>query len=458
MNTQAPFLNFSVTSELHISPSSIPFPLTIRKKRFIRSNPIHSSNSRKGYLTPQSLSNYSNNSATTTCSSIDERRDTLDMRSLLMQMNQTLHQTSFAANGYRVIHKMRDTLQGQLYKAQSLSTEQYVVIKKTDKSLSNQQVAVQDDMNFCVSENIIKEGLIQKYLSADNSSIGDHIIKYIDCFEDDTAHYLVMEYIESEMNLKQFVAVAHQHIAGRKLHLKRYQKVIKYLLWQLIVTIQWMHDDMRCCHLDLCMENIMLKNCDFIEHKDGGYVTVNPSISIKLGDFGVAEVFENAHMKDGFVCDKTDLSVDCAYLAPNVYAEQPYDARSADTWAFGMIMFESLTDEPLYDPMEVLSSEHSEFETLSSGYGALRNGNLKQYLLNYKRGKRLNANSMELLLNLLCIDEGKRFQAVKVLKHAWFNMYFKRYHKQIQRKTITQKQRLLKQRKTMNVPFYNPCT
>lgn len=43
------------------------------------------------------------------------------------------------------------------------------------------------------------------------------------------------------------------------------------------------------CHLDICMENVMLQNCAFHEQADG-YYTVNPNIQIKLGDFGVCYI------------------------------------------------------------------------------------------------------------------------------------------------------------------------
>ena len=38
--------------------------------------------------------------------------------------------------------------------------------------------------------------------------------------------------------------------------------------------------------MDLCSENIMVKDCDFILENDG-YLTINPEISLKLVDFGV---------------------------------------------------------------------------------------------------------------------------------------------------------------------------
>ena len=160
----------------------------------------------------------------------------------------------FNQNGYKKLYKLCDTLQGELYKAEIINNKydlhkHHVVIKKTDKTLLQQRITISDDgFNFCVSENIIKEALILQILTIHNCPIGNYIIKYIDFFESDSNYYLVMEYIESEMNLKQFINKAHQYINNGKLSIKSYQTSIKYLLWQLFVTITWLHQSLRCMY------------------------------------------------------------------------------------------------------------------------------------------------------------------------------------------------------------------
>eukprot|EP01083_Nonionella_stella_P257519 881372_1 len=200
-----------------------------------------------------------------------------------------------------------------------------------------------------------------------------------------------------------------------------------------MVTIHWMHNDMRCmllctsvknrlcafahhrtcCHLDLDCSNIMLEDSSFEKDKDG-HLRINPAITIKLCDFGVSEIFRN-----GFQCNKTDLSVDNAsYAAPNVYFERMYDARSADMWSVGMIMFECLTGESLYKPMDVFVTEHDEFTTTFNGYSALHNGDLKRYLLQNIELKCFTTDSLHFLLNVLRIDERMRSKACDILQHT----------------------------------------
>eukprot|EP01083_Nonionella_stella_P225058 800541_1 len=155
--------------------------------------------------------------------------------------------TFLATHDYKRLNKICDTLQGELYKAQTISNHQLVAIKITDKTLHDEQISLQDGTHFCVAENIVNEARILKHLSVDNTSIGHHIIQYIDFFEDESHYYLVLEYIGSEIHLKQFIDTAFVHLANGKLQRKHYQTVIKYLCWQLMVTIHWMHHDMKVC-------------------------------------------------------------------------------------------------------------------------------------------------------------------------------------------------------------------
>lgn len=122
----------------------------------------------------------------------------------------------------------------------------FYAIKKTDKQLFNQRISKQDNgFNICVEENIKKEAEILKYLTIDNKST-EYIIKYVDFFESDTHYYLVMEYIEGNTNLKDFIYEAHEYINDGKLSLKEYQKIIKYIFWQLSAVLHWLHHDMHC--------------------------------------------------------------------------------------------------------------------------------------------------------------------------------------------------------------------
>eukprot|EP01084_Bolivina_argentea_P101903 182631_1 len=208
------------------------------------------------------LSNYSDTTVSTNTSVELSPISNADTSPYSTKWNPDEIDMVFIKNGYKKINTIKKTLQGELYKASIIANRndqsQYVAIKRTSKYLYKQNIAIEDNINFCVSENIIKESLILKYLTVDHKPIGDYITTFIQFFQSDTDYFLVMEYIDTEMNLKQFISRASQYIQQGKLALVNYHKIIKYLLWQLFVTIQYLHDSMNCCHLDIHAENIMV--------------------------------------------------------------------------------------------------------------------------------------------------------------------------------------------------------
>ena len=149
-----------------------------------------------------------------------------------------------------------------------------------------------------------KQAQILKRLTLDSRPTGDYIVKYVDFFEDQEYFYLVTEHVEG-LTLQSFVEQAQSYLVDGTLSRSSYTMAVKYILWQLVTTIRWMQDVHRCVHLDLNLSNIMLTTEDnndiFIESEDG-QITLNDHLSIKLIDFGVAEIYENG--TNDFQCDK----------------------------------------------------------------------------------------------------------------------------------------------------------
>ncbi len=112
-----------------------------------------------------------------------------------------------------------------------------------DKQLFSEKITKISDngFNFCVEKNIVNEAKILKYLTLDNKCT-DYITKFIDFFESDT------EYVNGQRTLKQFVQKAHDYISNNKLDIKHYQKIIKYIFWQISAIVHWMHSDMKCTY------------------------------------------------------------------------------------------------------------------------------------------------------------------------------------------------------------------
>lgn len=135
-----------------------------------------------------------------------------------------------------------------LQKIHYIDYPMHVTIKKCDKVLVAEQIsyADDDDMHFCLDESIIKEKLILQYLTIDNIPTCDYIVKYMDFFQSEEDYYLVTESIDHGINLKDFVAKAHDYIKDGYIKAKEYQKIVKYIFWQLCAVVHWLHDDMHC--------------------------------------------------------------------------------------------------------------------------------------------------------------------------------------------------------------------
>merc|ERR1712228_236377 len=271
----------------------------------------------------------------------------------------------------------------------------------------------------------------------------DNIVQYIDWFESDNFYYLVIEYVQSEINLEQFMGTAHEYMDNGKLKKREYQQIIKKIMWELVNVIYWLHNDMNCCHLDINLENIMLQNADFIVNELDGTVSISTEIKVKLCDFGRSELFKESeeHKDNMFECAKQGMSL----LEDGV----SYDAREQDIFDFGMCLYHCCVGIAHdYDDENI--NEDIEIET--NGHSAVRSGTLNDVI----KSKVSNKKIINLLTELLKIDETERYQIDDVLKHEWFATYFAKNKKQIHKRSKSQKIKYLKQLDEMKeFPFYD---
>jgi len=261
-----------------------------------------------------------------------------------------------------------------------------------------------------------------RHLTVNNQPIGDGIVKYIDFFQNESYYFLALEYVENCMTLKDFIRKSHQYILENKLSVKHYQSKIKYIFWHLMRTINWLHNDMQCCHLTPFAENVLIGNVQFGVGSDGK-MYINGDIKVKLCGFGCSEIFRN----NTFQCMKSGHTLcpldDCSemYLAPNVRdMTGSYDPRAADMWCLGIAFYEALIGEK---PFDFIPSDIDHLAICQeTEYDAVYGEKLRQHLadcnlLNFF-GKE---DALTLLVGLLRIDEMKRFDAKKTLKSNYFN-------------------------------------
>eukprot|EP01084_Bolivina_argentea_P110116 196676_1 len=196
------------------------------------------------------------------------------------------------------------------------------------------------------------------------------------------------------MNLHQFVEEAHQHIRNGKLDVKGYHRVIRFIFWQLSVLLHWLHDDMHCCHLDLQLEHVLLKDAGFVVDPNTGFVTAKRDIAIRLCDFGSAELFKTG----AFDCEKPYSSLTpTQYLSPVLIHELKYDASAADIWALGAMLFHCLTGQAVV------------FDDLKCEVDM-------SCLKHHKSGS--------LVRHMLREEDSERIKIMDILQHRWFKSYY----------------------------------
>eukprot|EP01083_Nonionella_stella_P254448 874326_1 len=336
-------------------------------------------------------------------------------------------ETFLSENGYTQLFSLQNTLQGELMQATCTKTGENVIIKKTEKPLYYKQITVQNGMNIIVQEDIMKEALILHHLTVDNKAPNGSIAQFIQFLESDDAFYLVMEDAGS-VGLSDLINTAHHLIAQKKMRLKHWKKITKYIFWQMAVLIHWLHHDMHCCHLDLVLENIMVLNATFTENKTDGMWCVDPNVKIKLIDFGLAEIFAP---NSGFKCIKHGL-VDNHYLsAPRVFRGEQYDARKADVWSLGIILFQVSTGLKPYNAQKMNDP----------GFERIKSSQINELLVFYDKSNHVNGKMVKLMSNILHGRETKRMDSDCILEHEALSLYYKKYKPQIDKKSRLQRLR-----------------
>jgi serine/threonine protein kinase len=385
-------------------------------------------------------------STTSTASLQSDLPDDFSMAELLAQISSVDEEVLLAEHGYERVAKISHSLQGEIFMAEVVATGVKVAIKKTCKSLYQQKIAVVAGVHFCIEEDAVKEANNLK-LCTDHEPIGDYLVKFIEFFESSTHFYLVTEYIEGR-NMKEFVEKCHLYIEDGKMDVKQYQTVLRHIMWQLSTVVLWLHQDMHCAHLDLSMGNIILKNAEFTVNK-AGEIVIDSNISIKLGDFGLSELFkfDPEDEMDGFACSKESLFIDAiSYCAPEVH-EGFYDARGADMWALGMILYTSAVGTPPYEIMDI-------FPDSLSGYWHVHNGQIKKYITQTGKSNYINSSMLALMNALLNTDADQRLTAAQLVKHQWFESHYADNKENIEQKSRATHKLLECTKKAQSLQYY----
>eukprot|EP01084_Bolivina_argentea_P046872 86337_1 len=239
--------------------------------------------------------------------------------------------------GYIPLKKISKTLQGCIWKVKKL--DKSYIIKVAKKSLHIQSLTInKQGKKIKIAENIVKEASIQKYLTINNPPTS--LAKYEDFFQDNCNLYLVME--DAGKELFEFVVKCHTLIKRGLISVKQWKIFCKNALKQMIYLLEWLHDKMHCVHLDLSLDNFVIKNVKLLVDINGK-MNISQDFQIKLIDFGLAEIFYSTSNQ----CEGNEIDFGCTkycgktrYLSPEIfYKKYLFDATKADIWSFGVVLF-----------------------------------------------------------------------------------------------------------------------
>jgi len=171
--------------------------------------------------------------------------------------------------------------------------------------------------------------------------------------------------------------------------------------------VRWMHVKMKVVHLDISLENMLIKHNKFKSDGNGG-IRLSRKMQVKICDFGLAEYFCNGN-ESGFACSKYVGKTH--YKAPKVYGKRNvFDARKADVWSLGVSFFMMMVGAPPYKlPLE--SDDH---------FPMIEKNDVMAILRRWGRENYIDETAEHLLNRMLCVEESERIDTETLCAHRFF--------------------------------------
>ena len=254
-----------------------------------------------------------------------------------------------------------------------------------------------------------------------------HILKLLNVVEDDVYIYLVLELVDGG-DFFAFIHNNHQQMEYEKNKLQKMQQAnnklstsnaneskqgqnddnnmeedtasisgdllienwelrMRKVFYQIATSIKWLHSK-QVCHLDISLENALIDNSD----------------NIKIIDFGLAKYFEN---DSSFKMPAKRIGKPRC-MSPEVFNIKLFDARSADSWSVGIMLFMMLLGIPPWN-------FPSQSETI---YRMIKAGRIRDVIVyNNKKGMMSN-DALDLLIRFFK-PENERIYLDQVLTHPF---------------------------------------
>jgi len=150
-------------------------------------------------------------------------------------------------------------------------------------------------------------------------------------------------------------------------------------------------------HRDLKPENLVL-------------VDKTLDSEIKISDFGLSKILKEDQATMQTVCGTR------AYSAPEVnFGGPPRSGKyneKVDTWSLGVILYVILAAYHPFDPYGE-SNDQEIWSRICKG----------KWDFNDEVWQSISNQAKDLILNLICLDVNKRYDAAQILEHPWITQY-----------------------------------
>mmetsp|Transcript_25911 Transcript_25911/g.53336 ORF Transcript_25911/g.53336 Transcript_25911/m.53336 type:complete len:572 (-) Transcript_25911:399-2114(-) len=158
------------------------------------------------------------------------------------------------------------------------------------------------------------------------------------------------------------------------------------------------------CHRDLCMENILVDECNNIKIIDFGLCLRVPYVDPNNRNL-ITDVSANTARR---LMKAQGQGGTWEYMAPEVLKRDTFDGFAIDLWAVGIVLFELLIGKKPFSMPDAVDANFQYIAIKGDLAGLLR-----------MKGVELEKEAVDLLQKMLFLDPKKRLTLAEVVDHPW---------------------------------------